>query len=182
MSILKKSFPISILFFCCFTLTAFAQTKSHTIVYSEEGFTIDGVVINSGKTVKQVERILGVEGRKQKFAGNAYAHVYDELGITLFSNNKKIESLTINLVTGLEEGAPDKAYTGTFKINDVTISKTTTRENIYALKNIDMHCPGTSFCEIQMYRNPATAMIGFTKEGTVSVINFIFTHIHASHK
>ncbi|GLB52593.1 hypothetical protein NBRC110019_16330 [Neptunitalea chrysea] len=176
MSRLKHLYSLLILCFFLVNGTAFAQKKAYVITYNEQGITIDGVHISIKNSVKQLEDLIGTTARTQKFAGTAYAHIFDEAGMVVYSNDNHVEGLTLNFMANYEQGGPTKAFKGDFSINGTKVSKKTHQKTIYNLTDVDMHCPGSTYCDLQILQTPASCIISFNKKGKVAVANFTFVH------
>lgn len=163
---------LSFLFFIPALSAAQSKNQPIKITYSDAGLTINGLSVTQNTNIKEIKKKIGKSNSKQKFTGKAFAYVFDELGIIVFTENGQVQSIGISMET--EEGGPKNPFNGIFSINNVTVSKDTNKQAISAISNTDMYCPGDRFCTVNLINTPINCLINFNNQGKISFINLSF--------
>lgn len=143
------------------------------INYSDSStLTINKIKLQEKMNDQDFLKIFGKPTRVVEYRNTEKGYYYDNDGFVVFSKNSFVTMIGVNFNWDGDKKFPEKAFTGSLKIGELTINKETKKGDIDTLKAIGYDCPMDILCGSKSRNAKIKSIIGF-KSTLLSQVAFM---------
>ena len=167
-----KNILFAIIAFACINLT-FAQTNLEVEFTKDKEVVINKIKLNAKTSLEDIKKILGTPIIYKNYRSGKINYHYKELGISFHTIKDKLIFIGLNFNWDGDKNFPETTYTGTFKVDDLSIDKNSDNTIIEKIKIVDIKCIVPNLCMSNPKEESTPIVIGF-KDNLVTQIGFEF--------
>ncbi len=145
--------------------------NSVEIKYTESStLLLNKVSLNYSVNIEDIINAIGKPDRVVDYKNIEKNYFYDSLGIIILTKDGKLKGLGINYNWDGDKKFPEKSFTGSLKIGELSVSKNTIREEIAAIKSLEFVCPIESICASNNKEVDVRCVISFTDKLITQIV------------
>ena len=167
-----KNILFIIITFSCVNLTL-AQTSIEIEFTKNKEVVLNNTKLNAETSLEDIKKILGTPIIYKSYRSGKINYQYNELGISFHTIKDKLSFIGLNFNWDGDKNFPETAYSGTFKIDDLSIDKNSDNSIIDKIKFVDIKCVVPNLCMSNPEVESTPIVIGF-KDDLVTQIGFEF--------
>ncbi|WP_040281259.1 DUF7738 domain-containing protein [Psychroserpens damuponensis] len=167
-----KNTLIIIMAIACFNVIS-AQKDVNIEFTTDKNVILNGTTLTTETSVEDIKTILGTPTVYKSYSSGKTNYHYNDLGIAFHTVKDKLLFIGVNFNWDGDKTFPENSYTGTFKIDDLLIDKTSGNSIIDNIKMVDVIAimPNLYMSNPKVESTPM--IIGF-KDDVVTQIGFEF--------
>jgi hypothetical protein len=162
--ILFTIFAIAITGFCN------AQTPVEINYSDTSTLFLNKLQLNDSMDIQHITNIIGEPGKIVDYPNAEKSYVYENSGFVIFTKNKKVKGIGINYNWDGDKKFPEKSFTGNAKVGELSISKTTTKEDLLSIKSTPFACPMDIFCASKKRNAKIQCSVGFKDKALTQIV------------
>lgn len=150
-----------------------AQTSSEIKYADSSSLFINGLLLNNATTFKKITEKLGEPDKKVDYPNSQSSYFYEDKGLLIMVKDSTVKGIGVNFNWDGDKKFPQKTYTGTLAIGELSITRDTKIENIIALKKIEMGCPMSILCASKSRAAKVQCTVAFDENKLLTQIIFV---------
>lgn len=162
--ILFTIFAIAITGFCK------AQTSIEINYADTSKLFLNKLLLNDNMDVQDITKTIGEPGKIVDYPNTEKSYIYEESGFVIFTKNNKVKGIGINYNWDGDKKFPEKSFTGSAKVGELSISKATTKEDLLSIKSTPFACPMDIFCASKDRKSKIQSSVGFKDKALTQIV------------